>query len=99
MEIYLPFGRQNVHQHVLYLLRPHSTRTDDAGWSYGTETICQTVKNDSKKIKIGQKSFFGRIIDFLSKSDTENSNFAKISTFGQCLPEIRALKVVKWPKK
>jgi hypothetical protein len=55
----LPFGRQNVHKHVLYPLRPHSTRTDDAGWSYGTETICQTVKNDSKNIKIGQKSFLG----------------------------------------
>jgi hypothetical protein len=39
-------------------------------------------KNDSKKIKIGQKSFFGRIFDFLGKSDTEkNSNFAKFLTF------------------
>jgi hypothetical protein len=39
-------------------------------------------KNDSKKMKIGQKSFFGAIFDFLGKSDTENSNFAKILTFG-----------------
>ncbi len=52
-------------------------------------------KNDSKKMKICQKSFYGTISDFLGKSDTENSNFAKILTFGQCLPEIRALKVRK----
>jgi hypothetical protein len=98
MEIYLPFGRQNVHQHVLYQRRPHSTRSDVAGLSYQTETMYQSVKNDkndSKNMKIGQKSFFGTIFDFLSKSDTENSNFAKILTFGQCLPEIRALKVRK----
>jgi hypothetical protein len=49
-------------------------------------------KNERKKIKIGQKSFFGRIFDFLGKSDTENSNF------GLCLPEIRPLKVEKCPK-
>jgi hypothetical protein len=55
-------------------------------------------KNDSKKIKIGQKSFFGAIFDFLGKSDTENSNFAKILNFGPCLPEIRPLKVEKCPK-
>ncbi len=51
---------------------------------------CQ--KMTDKKMKFGQKSFFGRIFDFLGKSVTENSNFAKILTFGQCLPEIRALK-------
>jgi hypothetical protein len=28
-------------------------------------------------MKIGQKSFFGRIFDFLGKTDTENSNFVK----------------------
>ncbi len=99
MDIYLPFGRQNVHQHVFYQMIPHWTLCDVAGLSYQTETKCQTVKNDSKKIKIGQKSFFGAIFDFLGKSDTENSKFAKILTFEQCLPEIRALKVVKWPKK
>ncbi len=48
-----------------------------------------------KKMKIGQKSFFGRIFDFQGKSDTENSNFAKVLNFGQSLPEIRALKVIK----
>jgi hypothetical protein len=77
---------------------PHWTLSDVAGLSYQTETMCQTVKNDkndSKKIKIGQKSFFGTIFDFLGESDTENSNFAKNLTFGQCLPEIRALKVGK----
>jgi hypothetical protein len=47
------------------------------------------------KIKIGQKSFFGAIFGFMGKSDTENLNFAKILPFGQCLPEIRTLKVVK----
>jgi hypothetical protein len=52
-------------------------------------------KNENKKIKIGQKSFFGAIFDFMGKSDTENSNFAKNLTFGQCLPEIRVLKVGK----
>ena len=52
-------------------------------------------KNDIKKMKIGQKSFFGAIFDFLGKSDTENSNFAKIFTLELCLPEIRALKVGK----
>ncbi len=31
-----------------------------------------------KKMKIGQKSFFETIFDFSGKSDTENSNFAKI---------------------
>ncbi len=62
-------------------IETHSTRTDDAGWSYGTETICQTVKNDSYKMKICQKSFFGAIFDFMGKSDTENSNFTKIMTF------------------
>jgi hypothetical protein len=34
-----------------------------------------------KKMKIGQKSFFGTIFDFLGKSDKENSNFAKILIF------------------
>ncbi len=50
-------------------------------------------------MKIGQKCFHGTICDFLGKSDTENSNFAKILTFGLCLLEIRDLKVEKWPKK
>jgi hypothetical protein len=51
-----------------------------------------------KKMKIGQKSFIGTVFDFLGKSDTENSNFAKILNFGPCLPEIRPLKVEKCPK-
>jgi hypothetical protein len=46
-------------------------------------------------MKIDRKSFFGTICDFLGKSDTENSNFAKVLPFEQCLPEIRALKVQK----
>ena len=49
-------------------------------------------------MKIGQKSFFGTVFDFIGKSDTENSNFAKILNFGLCLPEIRPLKVEKCPK-
>jgi hypothetical protein len=52
---------------------------------------CQ--KMTVKKMNIGKKSFFGAIFDFMGKSNTENSNFAKILTFGQSLPEIRALKV------
>jgi hypothetical protein len=32
------------------------------------------------------------------KSDTKNSNFAKILTFGLCLLEIWALKIEKCPK-
>jgi hypothetical protein len=95
MEIYLPFGRQNVHQHVLYPMIPHWTLSDVAGLSYQTETKCQTVNMTVKKMKIGQKSFFGTIFDFLGKSDTENSNFGIILTFEQSLPEIRALKVGK----
>ncbi len=51
MEIYLPLGRQNVHQHVLYPMIPHSTRTDVDGRRYGTETMCQTVKNDKNDSK------------------------------------------------
>ncbi len=46
-----------------------------------------------KKIIIGQKIFLCHNFYYLGKSDTENSNFAKILTFGQCLPEIRAFKV------
>ena len=48
-----------------------------------------------KKMKIGQKSFFGAIFDFLSKSDIEIHIFAKVLNFGQCLPEIRVLKVIQ----
>jgi hypothetical protein len=58
-----------------------------------------------KKIKIGQKSFFGAIFDFLGKSDTENSNFAK--KFDFCIMFARdtgpqsskmTKKVKKWTK-
>ncbi len=53
---------------------------------------CQkmTVKNENRL-----KEFFWGFFDHLGKTDTVNSNFAQILTFGQCLPEIRALKVVK----
>ncbi len=39
------------------------------------------LKMTVKKMKIGQKSFFGRIFDFLDKSDTENPKFAKNFAF------------------
>ncbi len=56
-------GDSDRHQHVLYQMRPISTRSDVESLSYDPKTKCQTVKNDS---------FFGRIFYFLGKSRTKN---------------------------
>ncbi len=40
-------GEYDVHQHVLYQMRLHSTWSDVESLSYDPKTICQTVKNDS----------------------------------------------------
>jgi hypothetical protein len=51
-------------------------------WAMIRKPNVRLSKMTVNKMKIGQKSFFGAIFVFLGKSDTENSNFAKILTSG-----------------
>jgi hypothetical protein len=60
-------GDSDVHQHVLYQIRPHSTLCDVESLSYDPKTMCQTVKNDkndSKKWKSANRAFKGRFLTF-----------------------------------
>ncbi len=58
-------GDSDVHQCVLYQMRPHSTRSDVKSLSYDPKTICQTVKNDSLKNENRPKELFlGRFLTF-----------------------------------
>jgi hypothetical protein len=98
MDIYLPFGHQNVRQHVFYPFNPIRPELMMLGGVTEPEPNVRLSKNDSKKIKIGQKSFFGRIFEFLGKSDTENSNFAKSLNLDHVYPRYGPSKLKKVQK-